>query len=662
MTELNKESKIDERHLRIEELISKLNEASEAYYNGREEIMSNFEWDSMYDELASLEAETNYVLPYSPTQNVGYEVSNGTKEQHEFPALSLAKSKKITDIQKWAEDRPIWLSWKLDGLTLILTYDGGKLTKILTRGNGTIGTNITFMKEAIKGFPLKIKNKGHMVVRGEATISYSDFALINDTIEDDDDKYANPRNLASGTLGLDDAEKVKERHVKFNAFTLVYIEDDMKSWGDRMKYLEKEGFTVVDREETTAEDLPDAIERWTKKVETGEMDIPVDGLVICFDDTEYASTGSVTGHHATRAGYAFKWQDVSADTELEYIEWSCAASTISPVAVFKPVQLEGTTVTRASLCNISEMERLGIGKKSVLEIIKANKIIPKCIAVKKSEGEIEIPRECPVCHAETEIRISPKSKTKTLHCSNPNCTAKHVKKFTRFVSKAGMDIDGLSIQTLLKFINMGFISKFADIYHLKEHMDVIKEMEGFGEKSCENMDKAIEKSRKVKPVNFIYSLCIPMIGTDAGKKIVGTIGMEGFLNRLLQGERFDDIDGIGPEKSNSITLWYQDSDNKEALEALLKEVTIEKVEVTANANGKCSGLTFVITGDVHHFKNRDEFKSYVEAENGKVTGSVTSKTNYLVNNDIESSSSKNKKAKDLGVPIISEDEFVKLFG
>lgn len=647
---------------RIEELVIRLNEASEAYYNGRDEILSNYEWDTMYDELVMLEAETGYILANSPTQNVGFEESNGEKEQHEFPALSMAKTKSIAELQKWTDNRPIWLSWKLDGLSLVLTYDAGKLTKILTRGNGTIGTNITIMKNAIKGFPIKISYNGHMVVRGEATISYTDFERINLTIEDDNDKYANPRNLASGTLGLDDPEKVKERHVYFNAVTLVHIDEDIKSWGDRMDYLEKEGFLVVDREATTAEELSEVIDRWTNKVETGEMDIPVDGLVICYEDTEYASTGSITGHHATRAGYAFKWQDVSADTELEYIEWSCAASTISPVAVFKPVWLEGTTVTRASLCNISEMERLGIGSKSVLEIIKANKIIPKCISVKKSEGSFEIPKECPVCHAQTEIRTSEKSKTKTLHCTNPDCIAKHVKKFTRFVSKAGMDIDGLSVQTIVKFMNRGFISRFADIYHLKEHIDVIKEMEGFGEKSCENMIKAIEKSRRVKPANFINALCIPMVGSDAGKKIVGAIGFDGFLERLTKGEGFDDIDGIGPEKSNSIAEWYRNPDNQSLFEALQSELIIERAELKANTDGKCTGLIFVITGEVHYYKNRDDFKVYVEAEGGKVTGSVTSKTSYLVNNDITSASSKNKKAKELGVPIISEDEFVSLFG
>ena len=653
---------MEELKKRCEELVKKLNEASKAYYGGQEEVMSNYEWDAMFDELASLEAKTGYILPDSPTQNTGIEENSGDREPHEFPALSLAKTKKVSDLQKWAEDRPIWLSWKLDGLTLVLTYDRGKLSKIVTRGNGEVGTNITFLKDAIKGFPLKINYQGHMVVRGEATISYTDFALLNDTIEDDDEKYANPRNLASGTLALDDPEKVKERHVHFNAFTLVYLDDPLKSWGERMDLLEKEGFTVIDREAVTAETLPEAILRWTAKVESGEMDIPVDGLVICYDDTEYAATGSVTGHHATRAGYAFKWQDVSAKSKLSYVEWSCAASTISPVAVFEPVLLEGTTVSRASLCNISEMERLGIGKNCTLEVIKANKIIPKCIGVTEAEGEFEIPKTCPVCGAPTEIRISEKSKTKTLHCTNPDCSAKHVKKFTRFVSKSGMDIDGLSIQTMLRFMNEGFISDFADIYHLSEHAEVIKNLDGFGEKSCDNMMRAIEKSRRVHPVNFIYALCIPMFGLDAGKKIVGAIGFDGFLKRLKDGTGFEDIEGIGPEKSGSAMDWYANPKNQQSLDALLKEIVIEKVDLKPEAGGKCEGLTFVITGDVHHFKNRDEFKGYVEKTGGKVTGSVTSKTNYLVNNDVNSTSSKNRKAKELSVPIISEDEFVERFG
>ncbi len=646
---------------RIEELVEILNRASESYYNGQDEIMSNYEWDAMFDELSALEAETGHVLSNSPTQNAGYESTSGQKEEHEFLALSLAKTKKVEELVKWAEDYPVWLSWKLDGCTLVLTYDNGKLVKILTRGNGTTGTNITHLKNAIKGFPLEIPYKGHLVVRGEAVISYSDFAVINDMVEDEDEKYANPRNLASGTLNLDDVEEVKNRRVHFYAFTLVYMDESKVSWGERMQFLQDMHFTVVDREKGDANTLPSMIEEWTKRVESGKMDLPVDGLVICYDDTDYAATGSVTGHHATRAGYAFKWQDESVESRLRYIEWSCAVSTISPVAVFEPVQIEGTTVSRASLCNLSEIERLGVGKECTLEVIKANKIIPKCIAVKDAVGAVEIPTECPVCKAATKIHTSA-SGTKTLHCTNPDCTAKNVKKFSRFVSKNGMDIDGFSVQTVLKFINEGFIREFADIYDLSSYFDTISNLEGFGEKSCENMGNAIEKSRDVHPVNFIYALCIPMIGTDAAKKIVNTVGFEGFLERLEQNIGFEDIDGIGGEKSNSILNWYENELNQNSLKHLLQKVTVQNVEKNNTENGRCVGLTFVITGDVHHFKNRDAFKVYVEAEGGKVAGSVSGKTNYLVNNDVESTSSKNKKAKSLGVPIISEDTFLEMFG
>lgn len=653
---------MEEKRERIKRLTEQLNQASEAYYGGKEEVISNYEWDAMFDELAALENETGYILPDSPTQNTGFgEAENGEKEDHEFPALSLAKTKQIVQLQEWAGEYPVWLSWKLDGLTLVLTYDGGKLTKILTRGNGTTGTNITFLKNSIKGFPLTVSYKGHMVVRGEAAISYTDFAMINDMLEDGDEKYANPRNLASGTLNLDDPAKVKERHVTFHAFTLVYLEKEMVSWGERMQFLEDNGFTVVDREKLTAQELPEAVERWTKRVEDGKMDIPVDGLVLCYDDTDFASSGSVTGHHATRAGYAFKWQDEAVDTKLSYIEWSCAVSTISPVAVFEPVQIEGTTVSRASLCNLSEIERLGLGKECTLSVIKANKIIPKCIAVKDASGTVEIPEYCPVCHAPTEVRESAGSGTKTLHCTNPDCTAKNVKKFTRFVSKWGMDIDGLSIQTILKFINEGYIHEFADIYHLYRHFDVISQMEGFGEKSVENMNKSIEKSRKASPANFIYALCIPLIGTDAGKRLVNAIGFDAFLQRLENGEGFEDIDGIGAERSSSIHQWYADEKNRQALNDLLQELDIEHTKPEGAPEGLCMGLNFVITGDVHYYKNRDEFKAYVESQGGRVTGSVSKKTNYLVNNDTESASSKNRKAKELGIPVISEDTFVDKF-
>lgn len=653
---------MENKKQRIQQLVEQLNLASKAYYNGQDEIMSNYEWDALFDELTSLEAETGYVLPDSPTQNAGYEAQAGNREPHEYPALSLAKTKSVEELQKWAGNMPVWLSWKLDGLTLVLTYDNGKLTKILTRGNGTVGSNITFLKDSISGFPTKIPYKGHLVVRGEATISYTDFKLLNDTIEDDDEKYANPRNLASGTLNLDDTDEVKRRHVTFYAFTLVHIDDDIVSWGERMKYLSDMKFNVVDHELTDAAHIGNVIGKWTQKVETGKMDVPVDGLVICYDDTVYAAGGSVTGHHATRAGFAFKWQDEAVDTKLRYIEWSCAVSTISPVAVFEPVQIEGTTVSRASLCNLTEIERLGVGKECTLSVIKANKIIPKCIAVKDASGEVEIPSECPVCHHPTRIIASRNSGVKTLHCTNPDCTAKNVKKFSRFVSKSGMDIDGLSVQTMLKFINEGFIKQFPDIYQLPEHFDQISQMEGFGEKSCENMGNAIEKSRKVHPVNLIFALCIPLIGTDAGKKIIGAIGFDEFVNRMRGQKDFVDIDGIGQEKSNSILEWYADPKNSRMFDELLTKLDIEKVEIKDTSDGNLNGKTFVITGDVHNFKNRNEFKAYVESQGGKVTGSVSKKTDYLVNNDTESTSSKNNKAKELGIPIISEDTFIEMFG
>lgn len=647
---------------KIDDLVESLNRASKAYYNGADEIMPNYEWDALFDELTQLEKETGYIRQDSPTQNAGYEAEAGNREPHEYPALSLAKTKSIEELKKWAGDMPIWLSWKLDGLTLVLTYDDGRLVKILTRGNGTVGSNITFLQDAISGFPKEIPYKGHMVVRGEATISYTDFKLLNDTIEDDDEKYANPRNLASGTLNLDDVEEVKRRHVVFYAFTLVHIDDDIISWGDRMSYLSDMKFNVVKREATDAARLEEAVKRWTRDVESGRMDVPVDGLVICYDDTAYAAGGSITGHHATRAGFAFKWQDEAVDTRLRYIEWSCAVSTISPVAVFEPVQIEGTTVSRASLCNLTEIERLGVGKECTLSVIKANKIIPKCIAVKDAVGAVEIPKECPVCHHPTRIFVSKNSGVKTLHCTNPDCTAKNVKKFSRFVSKSGMDIDGLSVQTMLKFINEGFIKQFPDIYHLPEHFDKISSMEGFGEKSCTNMQTAIEKSRHVHPVNLIFALCIPLIGTDAGKKIVNAIGFDGFADRMRNATDFVDIDGIGQEKSGSILEWYAKPKNSAMFEALIKELDIEQVDIKDMSEGSLNGKTFVITGDVHDFANRSEFKAYVESQGGKVTGSVSKKTDYLVNNDTESTSSKNKKAKELGIPIISEDTFIEMFG
>lgn len=658
---------MDDKLKRIEELVKILNEASYAYYNGFEEEMSNYEWDGYRDELEALEKETGYILKDSPTQTVGASEDDlsGNKEPHEYPALSLAKTKSVDDLVKWANHKSIWLSWKLDGLTIVLTYDAGKLTKILTRGNGTIGTNITFLKDAIYDIPKTISYKGHLVVRGEATISYDDFELLNDTIENEDDKYSNPRNLAAGTLALDNPDEVKARFVHLNAFSLVHIDDPINSYEKQMDYLDELGFNTVERERI--DDLSktvEVVEKWTKKVESGSMRIPVDGLVICYDDVIYASQGSLTTHHATRGGYAFKWQDEEMTSTLDHIEWSCAASSITPVAVFDEIQLEGTTVSRASLCNISELDRLNIGNKgSKIVVIKANKIIPKVVRVEEKVGEYHIPELCPVCHAPTTIKKSIKGTrvTKTLHCTNPDCVAKKGKNFARFVSKSGFDMDGLSIKTMLKFINMGYITNFSDLFHLSEHFDVIKELDGFGEKSCQNMETSIESKREVSPINLIYALSIPMIGVDAAKKIVHTIGFDEFLNRMQFNIGFDDIDGIGSEKSQSILTWYQNKVNSDNLDLLLKEVKLKEVSQN-NAEGKCANLTFVITGNVETYPNRKALQAYIESQGGKATSSVSNSTNYLINNDVNSSSSKNVKAKQLGVQIISEQTFNEMFG
>lgn len=654
---------------RMQYLIEQLNIASDAYYGGKREYMSNYEWDQMFDELSRIENETGFVLPNSPTHDISRAAADdlkGTsakKEEHEFPALSLAKTKSIKELQFWAGQFDIWLSWKLDGLTLVLTYDGGELQKIVTRGNGYVGTNITYMKNAINGFPTSIAYFGHLVVRGEALITYSDFVYINELSEND--KYANPRNLASGTLALDvsNLKTVKERNVKFIAFSLVYIQDEIVSWGERMEFLDSLGFATVDRTKVNADNIPKVVEEWSQRIESGSVDTPVDGLVICYDDTEYAAGGSVTGHHATRAGLAFKWQDTVVTTILEHIEWSCAASLITPVAVFRPVQLEGTTVSRASLCNISEMERLGIGanKKTKLKIIKANKIIPKCIGVEYAEGEYEIPTKCPICDARTEIITNLDSGTKILCCTNTECPAKYLRRFTRFVSKKGMNVDGLSIKTLLVFINHGYIRRYEDIYSINNYREEISDLDGFGLKLCDNLINAIERSKVVTPANFIYALGIPLIGEDAAKKIVTKIGFEEFCSRVQGKKEFKDIDGIGDEKSYSIIRWFENETNKTSFSQLLKIVKIEDV-ATVSKSKKCAGLIFVITGNVLYYENRSKLKKYIESEGGTVTSSVSIKTNYLINNDILSTSSKNLKAQELGIPIISEKKFLSLFG
>ncbi len=654
---------MEEKLLQMKSLVERLNQASDSYYNGKGELMTDYEWDALFDQLKRLEEETGEILPDSPTNRVSEDSIVGKKEEHEFAALSLAKTKQVSDLVKWAEDRPIWISWKLDGLTLVVTYDGGKLTKIVTRGNGHIGTNITHLAPAISGIPATILEKGHLVVRGEAVISYTDFEQF--IIESEGD-YANPRNLASGSLTLKDIEEVKQRHIQWIPFTLVYTERELTSWGERMQMLKDLGMNPVERERIdhpTTENIQLEIDKFTEKVTSKKNPFPVDGLVICYDDTVYAATGSVTGHHATRAGFAFKWQDEHADTILDHIEWSCAASTITPVAVFKPVELEGTTVQRASLCNVSECERLGIGDKGTrLQVIKANKIIPKVINITEVVGSFVIPNECPVCHAPAVVRES-ESGTKTLHCTNAACPAKQLKKFARFVSKEGINIDGISEQTVWKFINHGFIREYADFYKLKNYAFEISCFEGFGKKSVSNLLESVEKSRHTDGRHLLYALNIPLCGGDVAKKLLSRYKVKELIEtaRLsMFDDEFASIDGIGPEKSAKFIAWFKDDVHFQHVQHLLSELIIEEQEPVETGN-KCQGLTFVVTGDVHHYKNRNELKAYIESQGGKVTGSVSKSTNFLINNDAASQSSKNKKAHELNIPIITEDEFIERF-
>ena len=655
-------------------LVEELNRASDAYYNGRGELMTDYEWDAKFDQLKQLESQSGVVLPDSPTHRVSADTTVGKKEEHEFSALSLAKTKQPTDLVKWAEGRPIWMSWKLDGLTLVVTYDEGQLTKVVTRGDGHIGTNITHLAQAINGIPATIHATGHVVVRGEAVISYEDFERFN---LESDEEYANPRNLASGSLTLKDPHEVAQRHIRWIPFTLVHTDEEIPTWGARMDWLKRAGLGAVDHEridDPTLEHVEAAIERWTEKVTKRENPYPVDGLVIVYDDAEYAATGSVTGHHATRAGYAFKWADESASTELDHVEWSCAASTISPVAVFRPVELEGTTVKRASLCNISECERLGMGGKgTLLEVIKANKIIPKVIKVKQAVGPFSIPDQCPVCGSPTRVDVSAASGTKTLHCTHAACPAKQLRKFARFVSKQGVNVDGISEQTLQKFINLGWIRDYADIFDLPTHAMEIAALEGFGVKSATNIRQSVERARKVEARRLLYALSIPLCGQDVCNRLLSAYSLNDLI-ALAEGnvrptdlftpsaeETLAMIPGIGPEKAKSFVAWFDQEEHRSVMARLLNVLTVEQTS-TAATGEKCKGLVFVVTGDVHHYKNRNELKAYIESQGGKVTGSVSKSTSYLINNDVTSTSSKNQKAHQFNIPIISEDEFVERFG
>lgn len=645
-----------EKSERIKELVELLNKAGRAYYQEAEEIMSNFEYDKLYDELLSLEKETGIVLANSPTVNVGYEVvSELPKEQHGSPMLSLDKTKEVETLAAFAGERKCLLSWKLDGLTVVLTYNNGSLQKAVTRGNGQVGEVITANARTFKNIPVSIPFKGELTLRGEAVIKYSDFEEINKSIEDIDAKYKNPRNLCSGSVRQLNSEITAKRNVNFMAFALINAEnvDFQNSMENQFKWLENQGFDVVEHKRVTQDNMKENVEYFAEKIKT--YDYPSDGLVLMYDDIAYGiSLGSTAKF--PRNGIAFKWEDEQAETTLKYIEWSPSRTgLINPVAVFEPVELEGTTVTRASVHNVSIVEQLALHSGDRIKVYKANMIIPQISENLTQTGNIEVPDTCPACGHNTEIRND--NGIKTLYCPNKQCPAKNIKAFTLFVSRNAMNIDGLSEETLEKFIDAGYIREFADIYRISRYREEITNTSGFGEKSYDNLIISLNKSRDVELHALIYSLGIPNIGVANAKLICKYFDNDLEKIRHATVEELVKIEGIGDKMAEKFTEYFSDKENVEKLDRLLQEVTIKNPEVNHSAQNM-EGLNFVVTGSVNHFANRNEVKEYIEQRGGKVTGSVTSKTNYLINNDIMSNSSKNKKAKELGIEIITEEQFI----
>lgn len=641
---------------RIKNLVELLNKADKAYYQEANEIMTNFEYDKLYDELVGLEKETGMVLSNSPTVNVGYQVvSQLPKEQHNSPMLSLDKTKEVGALADFAGDRKCLLSWKMDGLTVVLTYENGELVKAVTRGNGLVGEVITNNAKTFKNIPISIPYKGRLTLRGEAIIKYSDFEQINREIEDADSKYKNSRNLCSGSVRQLNSQVTAERNVNFVAFALINADnvDFDNSIEQQYKWMESQGFQVVEYRVVTRNSMEDAVKYFAGKIQT--YDYPSDGLVLMFDDIEYGLSLGTTAKFP-RNGIAFKWEDEQAETTLKYIEWSPSRTgLINPVAVFEPVELEGTTVSRASVHNISIMEELELGSGDRIKVYKANMIIPQISENLTKSGIDDLPKECPVCGHATEVKAE--NGIKTLYCPNSQCPAKHVKLFTLFVSRNGMNIDGLSEETLEKFIDAGYIKEFADIFHLDRYYEEIVATPGFGQKSYDNLMDSVEKARNVELSALIYSLGIPNIGSANAKLICKAFNNNIEKIRNASVEELIEIDGIGEIMAEKFCQYFADEDNIKKLDNLLKEVNIAEPEENTTPQNM-DGLTFVITGSVEHFANRNELKSYIEKHGGKVTGSVSAKTNYLINNDAMSASSKNKKAKQLGVEIVTEEVFL----
>ena len=648
------QSKMD----RIKELVELLNKAGKSYYSEGRELMSNYEYDALYDELGMLEKETGYILSNSPTVNVGYEVlSELPKERHESPMLSLDKTKSPEALAEWLGSQKGLLSWKLDGLTIVLTYDNGQLQKAVTRGNGEVGEIITNNARVFKNVPVTIPFKGKLVLRGEAIITYSDFERINEQIPEADAKYKNPRNLCSGSVRQLNNEITAQRNVHFFAFTLVSAQDvDFDNSRQRQfEWLKDQGFSVVEYKMVTKDTILDTIEWFEKTIVTN--DFPSDGLVILYDDIAYGDSLGRTAKFPRNA-MAFKWTDETAETTLREIEWSASRTgLINPVAVFDPVELEGTQVSRASVHNISIVESLKLGIGDRIKVFKANMIIPQIAENLTQSGNLEIPEVCPVCGGKTQIKQV--NDVKTLYCINEDCQAKHVKSFAHFVSRDALNIDGLSEATLEKFIQHGFLKNFCDLYHLEKFRDEIIALDGFGEKSYENRLTSVENSRNTTLPKFIYGLGIANVGLSNAKMIVQALGND--IEKIIHAGRqeLEKIDGVGAVIADTFASYFENEKNKEEFYKLLQEMHIEKAQDNQN-NQILTGKVFVITGSLEHFENRNQLKERIEQLGGRVTGSVTGKTSYLINNDSHSTSSKNKTAAKLGVPVITENEFLEM--
>ncbi|MDR1027924.1 MAG: NAD-dependent DNA ligase LigA [Clostridiales Family XIII bacterium] len=646
---------MDDRLNRMKTLIPVLNEAAKAYYDEDREIIPNIEYDKLYDELSGLEAATGAVLAGSPTRRVGYSVSSELrKETHPAPLLSLDKTKSAEELAAWLGDKTGLLSWKLDGLTIALTYRDGKLFKAVTRGDGAIGEVVTHNAETFKNIPLRIGFAGELLLRGEAVIRYSDFERINAEIADDDAKYKNPRNLSSGSVRQLNSAVTAARHVRFYAFGLTRAEGaDLPNSADaRMRFLASLGFETVEYRLVTAATVAEEVRRFAERA--GDGDLPSDGLVLTFDDIAYGAGLGQTAKFP-RDAIAFKWADELADTTLREIEWSASRTgLINPVAVFDPVEIEGSTIRRASVHNVSIMEELALGVGDRIRVYKANMIIPQIAENLTRSGNIAVPAACPVCGRDTETKDN--GGVRFLYCTNADCPARQIKSFTHFVGRNALNIEGVSESTLEKFIAKGFITEFADLFRLDRHRDEIVDMDGFGERSYDNLIAAANAARHTTRARLLYGLGIPGIGTANAKAICAACDYDWARIETVTAEELITADGIGDVLADNFVHWFADPENRARVARILEQVRFDGAEGRSSGDN-LSGLTFVITGSLSAYPNREALKAYIEDRGGKVTGAVSEKTDYLINNDKASASSKNKKAKQLGVTILSEDEF-----